>query len=245
MALAVFIAAPAVAQEGGRRLAVRELSFDGNRAIDDFTLSISISTSQSAWFARTWPFRILGFGEERFFNETEFRRDVLRILLLYRQSGYIDARVDTTVTRRADHVNVRFFITEGEPVRVESLTVTGMEHVIPTERLLRDLPLRVGDAFDRPRFLLLSTDSIRSMLMNRGYPYPAVYRSFTVQNLERTAQLGFIVHTGPAALVDSVEVIGPPDLDQELVRKVLRIQPGAPFSQRALYEGQQQLYRLL
>lgn len=244
MAVAVLLTAPMVAQEDARRLAVWELAFEGNRAIDDFTLSISIVTSQSAWFARAWPFRLLGLGQRRFFNETEFRRDVLRILLLYRQSGYLDARIDTIVTRRSDHVNVRFLITEGEPVRIESLTVTGMEHIIPTERLLRDLPLRVGDAFDRPRFLIISTDSIRSMLQNRGYPYPEVYRSFTVQNVRRSAQLGFIVEPGPAAVVDSVEVIGPPDLDQGLVRKVLRIQPGSPFSQQALYEGQRQLYRL-
>ena len=222
---------------------VRELKFDGNRNIDDFTLRMSIATSASAWLSRVWPLRLVGFGERRMFNENEFRRDVLRLLLLYRRTGFIDARVDTVLSRGQDHVDVRFVIDEGEPVRVDALAIRGTEDIVPPGELMRDLPLKRGDPFDRAQ-LIGSTDSIRSELQNRGYPYPEVYRSFSVQNAERTAQVEFLVVPGPRARVDSVEVIGPPDLEESLVRKIVRIQPGQQFSQRALYESQQELYRM-
>ena len=231
------------AQDGPRRLVVRSLEFDGNRAIDDFTLRISIATSQSAWLARQWYTRWVGWGERRIFNETEFRRDVLRLLLLYRGSGYLDARLDTVVTRSADHVDVRFVIAEGEPVRIDSLSLQGTDDIIAPSELVRDLPLRVGDPFDRAR-LFSSTDSIRTALQNRGYPFPEVFRRFAVQYAARTAQVEFLVDPGPAARVDRVDVIGPPGLDESLVREALRVRPGQPFSQRALYESQQDLYRL-
>lgn len=234
---------PLDAQDNGERLAVRGLDFEGNRAIDDFTLRTSIATSESAWLARVWPLRLIGFGERRMFNEREFRLDVFRLMLLYRRSGFIDVRVDTVVTRRPDHVNVRFVIDEGEPVRVDSLTILGTQDIIPASQLIRDLPLRRGDPFDRVR-LASSTDSIMSALQNQGYPFPQVYRNWSVQNASRSAQVEFLVEPGPWALVDSVHVIGPPDVEQSLVRKVIRVQPGQQFSQQALYQSQQELYRM-
>ncbi len=233
---------PLAAQNNGERLVVRALKFDGNRAIDDFTLRMSIVTSESAWLARVWPFRLVGFGERRYLNETEFPRDVLRLLLLYRRSGFIDATVDTVVTREPGQVGVRFVITEGDPVLVESLAVRGTDGIVPVNRLIRDLPLKKGEPFDRAR-LISSTDSIRSALQDRGYPFPEVYLSFSVENAVRTAQVEFLVHPGPRAWIDSIDVIGPPGLQASMVRKVLRVRPGQQFSQRALYQSQQELYR--
>ena len=61
-----------------RGLVIRGLRFVGNSAIDDLTLSRSIVTSNSSFFARSPLVRWLGFGEKRFFDETEFRSDVIR-----------------------------------------------------------------------------------------------------------------------------------------------------------------------
>src|SRR2546421_6504359 len=45
---------------------VRGLSFDGNKAIDDYTLSTAIATSNSSFFASVWWLRWIGFlGEDR------------------------------------------------------------------------------------------------------------------------------------------------------------------------------------
>ncbi|HYS59529.1 MAG TPA: hypothetical protein VEM27_02990, partial [Gemmatimonadales bacterium] len=68
--VAVFAAAPLAAQQEQQRV-VRGLSFEGNHAIDDYTLSTAIGTSNSSWFARAFPIRLLGLGEKRSFNELE------------------------------------------------------------------------------------------------------------------------------------------------------------------------------
>ncbi|MCZ6856490.1 MAG: BamA/TamA family outer membrane protein, partial [Gemmatimonadetes bacterium] len=97
--------------------------------------------------------------------------------------------------------------------------------------------------FDRGR-LIISTDSIRLALQNRGFPFPTVYRGFSVQYVDKTAQVEFFVDPGPAARIDTIEIIGPPDLDPTLVRETLRIRPGERFNQAALYQSQQDLYRM-
>ncbi|MGH7525105.1 MAG: POTRA domain-containing protein, partial [Gemmatimonadales bacterium] len=96
---------------------VRQLSFDGNQALRDEVLAAGISTTNSSWFARAFPFRWLGLGEKRFFDEQEFRRDVVRLVVLYRRSGYPRVEIDTTVRRTPENVFITFQIKEGEPIR--------------------------------------------------------------------------------------------------------------------------------
>src|SRR5205823_9662742 len=141
--VAVFAAAPLAAQQEQQRV-VRGLSFVGNHAIDDYTLSTAIGTSNSSWFARAFPIRLLGLGEKRFFNELEFRRDVVRLLLLYRQSGYMNAVVDTLVRREGLDVYRKFRIYEGDPVRRAALEVRGLDSILYVRRWMRDLALRAG-----------------------------------------------------------------------------------------------------
>lgn len=111
------------AQMEERDLVIRSLSFQGNHAIPDPALAAAISTTASSWFARAFLIRSLGLGEKRYFNELEFRRDVLRLEVFYKRSGYPDVTVDTLVRRTTNDVYVSFRITEGRPILVAAQTV--------------------------------------------------------------------------------------------------------------------------
>jgi len=111
------------------------------------------------------------------FNELEFRRDVVRLLLLYRQSGYMNAVVDTLVRREGRDVYIKFRIYEGDPVRLARLDVLGLDSILDVRRLKRDLPLQVGDPFNRALFQA-SADTVVSRLKNLGYPYADILRSY-------------------------------------------------------------------
>src|ERR1700674_3151259 len=88
-------------------LAVSSVSFDGNHSLDGYTLASAIATSSSSW-----TYRLFHIGERRSFDELELRRDMLRLQLLYRQHGFYDARVDTTIKRGTSSVSVKFRIEE-------------------------------------------------------------------------------------------------------------------------------------
>src|SRR2546426_807608 len=178
--VAVLAAAPLPLATQQEQRVVRGLSFDGNKAIDDYTLSTAIATSNSSFFASVWWLRWIGFlGEKRYFNELEFRRDVVRLLLLYRQSGYMSAVIDTLVRREGNDVFIRFRIMEGDPVRLERLGITGLDDILSVDALKKDLPLAVGAPFNRMLFQA-SAGTIVGRLKNRGYPYADVLRRFDV-----------------------------------------------------------------
>src|SRR5438445_7571000 len=143
LVVAVFAAARLAAQQEPQRV-VRGLSFEGNHAIDHYTLSAAIATTNSSAFATSPFLRWIGLGQKRPFNELEFRRDVVRLLLLYRQSGYMNAVVDTVVRHVSNDVYITFRITEGAPVRLAALNVLGLDSIFHLAAPKRGPPLRGG-----------------------------------------------------------------------------------------------------
>src|SRR2546426_11833706 len=238
--LAALVATTVLAAQEQERV-VRGLSFVGNRALDDYTLESAIATTKSSAWARYGIVRWLGLGEKRYFNEIEFRRDVVRLILLYRQSGFMNAVVDTSVRRTPRDVYITFRIHEGEPVRVARLDVMGLDGIFNIEKLKRDLPLQVGDPFNR--FLMqASADTIVGRLRNSGYPYADVLRNFDSEAGILKAEVELDAQPGPRMRIGEVMIRGLRDVDTGTVRRVMSVRPGNLFKQDALYQTQRDLY---
>ena len=240
--VAVFAAAPLAAQQEQQRV-VRGLSFEGNHAIDDYTLSTAIGTSNSSWFARAFPIRLLGLGEKRSFNELEFRRDVIRLLLLYRQSGYMNAVIDTLVRREGRDVYLKFRIYEGDPVRLARLDMMGVDSILDVRRLKRDLPLQEGDPFNRALFQA-SADTVVSRLKNLGYPYADILRNYDVDVAALRAVATLEALPGARMRVGQVLITGAEKVDTGTLRRMLSVRAGDWFRQDQLYLTQRDLYGL-
>ena len=230
------------AQEGAVDRTVTAVTFRGNHALDATTLAAAIATSASSWTYR-WPLlKHLALGTRRIFDELEFRRDVVRLQILYRQRGYFDARVDTAVARTPTSVAVTFLLEEGPPVVVDSITVRGLDSILDVRRLLRRLPLAEGKPFDRIAFEE-AADTIILAVQNLGYPFASVYRSYSVERETRLASVGYAVVPGPRSRVGEIAIAGVSGVSPATVRRSLAVRTGDWFSQDALYESQRGLYQ--
>jgi outer membrane protein assembly complex protein YaeT len=239
---ALLFSSAAVAQQPGQRV-VRQLNFEGNRAIPDEVLAAAIVTTNSSWFARVFFFRWLGLGAKRYFDEEEFRRDVVRLSVLYKRSGYPDAVIDTLVQRTPVDVYITFKIHEGAPIRVTTLTITGLDSVPQRRRtaVLLDLPLQVGDPFNR--FAMQATaDSITRRLRDRGYPSARVFTAFEADKEAKTAAVTLEADPDGSAVIGPINVVGAHRVDTAVVRKLLVSRTGRRYSQEELFESQRNLY---
>ena len=237
--LAALAADPLAAQEDQR--VVRQLEFEGNRALDDNTLEIAIATSSSSWFARVAAVRWLGLGDKRPFDELEFRRDRVRLLLLYRQSGYMGAVVDTVVRRTERDVFLTFRIHEGEPVRLRRLEILGVDGIVDVAALKRELPMREGDPFNRFLFVA-AADTLATRLRNLGYPYAEVLRNFDSDAATLVADATLEALPGRRMLVGEIAVEGLENVDTGTVRRMLSVKPGDLYREARLYQSQRDLY---
>ena len=220
---------------------VRGLDFVGNQTLDGYTLSTVIATSKSSFFATAWWVRWIGLGAKRHFDELEFRRDVVRLILFYRQSGFMRVVVDTSVRRTARDVFVTFRIHEGDPVLVTRLDVDGVSGIVDVRPLRRAMPLQVGDPFDRFLFQT-SADTVAAWLRNRGFPYAQVLRNFDVDAGALTAEVRFEAVPGPYMRVGEIVVQGVERVDTATVLRTLSVRPGEQYREDQLYRSQRDLY---
>jgi len=232
---------PLSAQE--RRLVVRQLEFSGAKAISDEVLASAIATTNSSWFARNFLFRWLGLGAKRYFDEQEFRRDVVRLGVLYKRTGYYEAVIDTLVRRTLEDVYITFKIQEGEPIVVTTLAIAGLDSLPARWRraALQDLPLHRGDPFNRYA-MQASADTVTRRLRDHGYPSATVFTGFEVEKAQRRASVSLDVAPGQRAVIGRIKVVGAVRVDSSLVRKLLVSRPGRRYSQEELFQSQRNLY---
>lgn len=232
-----------VACEAGDR-EVRSLRFDGNRAFSDVELGLVVVTTPSSVVSRL---RIV--GTRRCLDPDEFPRDLLRLQAYYRRRGYPRAEVDTLVRTVAPNaVAVTFRIAEGPPLRLDSLTITGLDSVRGGAQLARSFPLRPGGVFDR-NLLEAGRDSIITRLRDTGYPAADALPEWTADQATMTATATVRFVPGPFTRLGTITVRADttggraPRIPEGVVRRTLGLRPGDTFSAADIVEAQRTLYQ--
>jgi outer membrane protein assembly factor BamA len=210
---------------------VRRLEFTGNHSFDGSQLSEAIVTTPSSWMQRVFGV----FGTKRCLDRVEFPRDRLRLVLFYRNSGFPDVQVDSSVRPvRPGVVDVAFQITEGRPTIVDSLEIIGLDSLPAKEqrRLKHNLPVRLGGRFDKYA-IDATVDTLTSRLRNGGFPYAEVLKHDSSDYQAHTAEVRFEASRGPLARIGRVlATVLPrqpghhPDISAAAVSSVMGIKPG-------------------
>ncbi|MEP7345625.1 MAG: POTRA domain-containing protein, partial [Gemmatimonadaceae bacterium] len=228
----------------GRDLEVRSLDFEGNQAFRSSELARRIVTTPSTLKRRFTRF----LGRRYCLDSLAVRTDSLRLVKLYRDIGYTNAHIGLKVKLVAPKtVAVLFTIEEGTPMRVDSVSVTGLDSVPNADRLLRAIVLRRGDRFDKIK-MDASRDTIVRRLRDQGYPMAEVLRSFETDTAARIATVEYAVITGPRAWLGEIRVhldssrISESHIDPERLRAVLGIRVGNLYRERALEDAKRGLY---
>ena len=225
---------------------VRSLKFRGNHAYRSSELALRVGTTPSSFWRRT----VRVFGKRRCLDSDELRLDVGRLRLFYNRHGYYSAAVDTSVVANPDSsVRVTFLITEGPPVLVDTLRITGLDSVTAPIASTNELDLRPGVVFDRTR-LQGAIDSIKTRLRDNGFPRADVAASYTVYDtVAHKARVSLEVIPGPHANVGQIRVFNEPlpgaprRLGDSTVLRLLSVSTGDEYSEHALADAQRELYQ--
>lgn len=229
---------------------VVDLTFVGNRAFSDGQLRTAIEIRQTR--CRTFLLEIVpicpltdwGFAHERgFLDERALPADLLRLRVFYRQRGYRDVQVDTAVQRLDGRARVQFLVDEGEPTRLDSLSIVGLEGILDPERTRRDLEMPVGEPFNRVR-LEGGKQLIRDRLLNRGYVSAVVLEEGFIDPETRRAHVTLEIFPGPRARIGEIRIEGTEEVAERVVRQFLTFGPGDFYSQERVVESQRALFDL-
>jgi outer membrane protein assembly factor BamA len=224
---------------------VGALSFAGNDAFPDAVLASGIVTTASSRARRLLRF----VGARRCLDADELPRDVLRLRLWYRNHGFMDATVDTVVaeTGRA-RVEVRFLISEGQPTRVDTLRILGLDGVPERGEVTAGLPTRLNGWFDR--YANAATrDTITRRLRDNGYPDAEAFLGYELRLDERRATVEFTVVPGPRRRIGRLDIVhegrdgGAPEVRPSAVRRLAGLREGDLYRERQLERAKRTLYQ--
>jgi outer membrane protein insertion porin family len=223
---------------------VRALEFEGNSALSDDELAVSVITTASAWSRR------LGFGTRRCLDRSELPLDVIRLRELYERRGFNRASVDTVITPAGGgRVRVTFNISEGSPTLLRNYSVAGLQGVADSVAIMNATRLRAGRPFDIEQ-LYADKDTIVRRLRNSGYYRAQVFHQYETRTDSLFADASLTVAPGvrarfgePLIRVDPVEGLGQ-QIPNDVVRRLLGIEPGSYYSDRVLVDAQRSIFGL-
>lgn len=224
---------------------VRSLSFTGNEAFTDATLAAGIVTTPSSWARRT--LRIV--GTRHCLNRREFPLDVLRLRVWYRNHGYVDATVDTVVTPLSpSRVAVRFVITEGAPMVIDTLRILGLDAVPERAEVLERLPVRAGGLFDLYA-IAAARDTISRRLRDNGYPDAETFLGYDTRRDAKRASVLLTAEPGPRRRIGRIVVTrqgrgaGEAEVSEGAVRRLAGLREGELYRERLLERAKRTLYQ--
>lgn len=233
--LAFALAGVACKEEGGVK--VSSFSFTGTKAVTSGQLKSVLATTASSK---------LPWGAKHYFSREQFEADLKRIVAFYKDRGYPGARVtsfDVKLNDAQTSVHITITIAEGEPVRVEAVTLGGFEPLPPQHRASLEslLPLKTGQPLDRA-LLQASREAALDELRDHGFPYASVRIAESAGASDRLRRIVLTAEPGPLTNFGPIEISGNSSVSDNVIRRQLTLRPGRMYRQSALQESQRKLY---
>jgi outer membrane protein assembly complex protein YaeT len=239
LAMIVLITMSAVACRETGDVQVSSIKLNGANAVPADELKGILATQESGF---------LPFSRKRFFNRSEFDRDIQRIEAFYADRGYPRAKVvgvDVALNDAKDKVSITVDINEGEPTIIENVLFDGFGGVPADhlERLQARLPVVAGKPRDQ-RLILASHDMAVAELRDHGFPYGTVRMVERPGSSEMRVQLTVAADTGPKAVFGAITIEGDVSVDEDVIRRELAFQEGDLYQLSRITETQRRLYSL-
>lgn len=217
---------------------VEGFDISGNDALDDATIEQALYTTKSGF----WP-----WSDDYFLSRAEFLNDLERIHILYQRNGYFDARLlGYEVRSTGDGVDITMTVSEGEPTRVRTLGIEGLEPLDGgqlAEEMRDRIPLKQDEVFNEPD-LVASRALLETEFLNRGYVYATVLLEYRIDKDAHTAEVTYSVDAGDQYYIGEVRIEGYDPEDLELVRGQLEFASGELYDRQEILDSQRNLYEL-
>jgi outer membrane protein insertion porin family len=218
----------------GRRVTIDTVVIAGNKGLSDGKIKDVMQVQERQYFI------LRGTLQRQKLDE-----DVERILSLYNDHGYVQARVETTdvkVDRDRALVTITVRVVEGPQYKVGKVDITGVTLVPPFE-VRRQIKFQTGDVFSRTK--------VREALRNIGDLYSTIGRA-SAEVVPRTEQTPnpprmdviFEIAEGPEVYVERINLVGNVRSQDKILRREIPLVEGDLFTLQKMQRSRQRLLNL-
>lgn len=214
----------------GERVRIKNINFEGNTGVKDFSLAKSMKKTKSK--------KIYNFFSSKKFNEKEYPNDKKNLISKFNEAGYRDARIlkDSIYYVEPGRLGIDFKFDQGKKYYFRNITWTG-NSVHSSEQLGRILQIQKGDPYDMV--------TMQKRLLGGGkqndYDVSKLYRDegylfFNVTPVELNIQGDSVdvemrISEGKQATLNNIVINGNDLTNERVVRRQIFTRPGYLFSQ--------------
>jgi len=227
---------------------VWNIDFEGNETYSGMTIRRIIGLEAPSFFRKLRFWNRSGFD----FDETELRRDVIRIQRYYQRRGVPKVDVDSRVEqgRRDWSRTVIFEIDEGKPTIIDTVryeidadaeTVEYLQNHRVFERAMKRNDMQEGR-----RYQLIQHSDVeghfQSVLRNMGFAHANTFVTANVDTTGLHADVLVTITPGPISYFGDVNIDGNETVSADLVRRQSGLKTGEQYSSRKLRNAQQEIF---
>ncbi|MBM3893505.1 outer membrane protein assembly factor BamA [Candidatus Dependentiae bacterium] len=216
--------------EGPKSL-IKRVHFVGNKKLSDRKLRTSIFTREN------W---LLSFMDSAgSYNKEMLDMDKHRIEYLYRDFGYIQAKVfkvDIVFENKQRDIAVTFHIKEGRQFNVRALTIEGDE-VHTSDELIKLCTLEANHPFSQAK-LVHTMNKIKDLYGTSGYIYTDVYPQIMPDESTGTVDITLHIDRGSKLYANRIIITGNNVTKDKVVRRQLDIVEGDLITTKKMSNSQ-------
>ena len=226
---------------------VWNISFEGNDNYSGIVLRQVIATEEPNLLRKIFR-RVDDFT----LNETELRRDRIRIVRYYERRGYDQVQVtaDHSEAGKSWKRNVLFQIREGQPIRITSLKITidadssvakNLRNEGVFQRTVENHEFRLGNRFQTIRRPDVVGD-FTQVMENHGFPWASVNIEAEIDSVAKQAAVEIVLQPGPRSYFNEFTFEGIETVPERIVAREMVIDKGDLYDSRRVQESQRQIF---
>ncbi len=221
----------------GKKILIRSIRFDGNRAFTDRKLRGMMETKQE-WFL-SW---LTSAGT---YKEEVLKNDAMIIADQYLNNGYINIKVGEPVVKlndAKDALEVFIGITEGDQYRIGEIGFKG-ELLEPAGELRKKMKTEPGQVFSRAT-LRTDISALTDAYGDKGYAFANVNPLTKADQDKKTVDMTFDMEKGELIHIERISIAGNPKTRDKVIRREMRVTEGETFSATGMKRSKQNLMNL-
>jgi outer membrane protein insertion porin family len=218
----------------GRRISIDQIVIEGAQGLTPKQVKGAMDTQEREYII------LRGTVQRQRLDE-----DVDRIIQLYNDFGYVQARVESSeiqVDREKARATIRIVVVEGPQFKVGGVDVMG-NAVLPVEEIRKRVELKTGDVFSRTK-LRDSVKGITDLYSAVGRASADVSPNTLQDTPGRLVNIVFEINEGPETYVERINISGNTRSEEKILRREIPMAEGDLFTSQKLARAKQRLTNL-
>jgi len=218
----------------GRRISIDQIVIEGAQGLTPKQIKSAMDTQEREYII------LRGTVQRQRLDE-----DVDRIIQLYNDFGYVQARVESSdiqIDREKARATIRIVVVEGPQFKVGGVDVAG-NAVLPVEEIRKRIELKSGDVFSRSK-LRDSVKGITDLYSAIGRASADVSPNTLQDTPGRLVNIVFEITEGPETYVERINIAGNTRSEEKILRREIPMAEGDLFTSQKLARAKQRLTNL-